>query len=155
MQHYATNSPQAAARIVALALLSDGHLCKEEIDALDRVAAHEQLGLSPAEMHQVLHRLGQDLLEAAQHRWGGAGMLDAEVLDSVLDEVRDPALRQRIINLIVAVVDADTHVADGESAVLLAAWRRWGDSLGGLEAPGTQKRGSVASGADERRPAVN
>ncbi len=36
MRTYPTNSPEAAARIVALALLADGHLSLIEIDALER-----------------------------------------------------------------------------------------------------------------------
>ena len=32
MRTYPTNSPQAAGRIVALALLADGHLSKAEVD---------------------------------------------------------------------------------------------------------------------------
>ena len=36
MRHYPRNSPQAAGRILALALLSDGHLSKRELDMLDR-----------------------------------------------------------------------------------------------------------------------
>ena len=37
MRNYPRNSPQAAARIVALTLLADGHIDKAEIDTLDRV----------------------------------------------------------------------------------------------------------------------
>ena len=39
MRTYPHNSPQAAARIVALAMLADGQLCVEEILVLDYVQA--------------------------------------------------------------------------------------------------------------------
>ncbi|MFY7941208.1 MAG: hypothetical protein ACOVOX_09895, partial [Burkholderiaceae bacterium] len=43
MRHYPQNSPQASARILSLAALADGHLCKVEIDVMDGLAVHEQL----------------------------------------------------------------------------------------------------------------
>ena len=48
MRSYPRNSPQAAARIVALAMLADGDLTRTELDALDQLDAHEQLGLDRA-----------------------------------------------------------------------------------------------------------
>ena len=47
MRTYQNNSPQAAARIVGLAMLADGNVCKAELDVLDRLGAHQQLGLQP------------------------------------------------------------------------------------------------------------
>ena len=44
MRTYPNNSPQAAARIVALAMLADGHLCKTELDLLERMDAIARLG---------------------------------------------------------------------------------------------------------------
>ena len=41
MRTYPTNSPQAAARVVALATLADGHLSRSELGALDRLGAGE------------------------------------------------------------------------------------------------------------------
>ena len=57
MRTYPLNSPYAAARIVALTLLADGHLCKAEIDALERLNVHDTLGLGKDELHRVLHSL--------------------------------------------------------------------------------------------------
>ena len=37
MRTYPTNSPQSAARIVALTLVADGHVSPEELDALERL----------------------------------------------------------------------------------------------------------------------
>ncbi|MFM2118860.1 MAG: hypothetical protein RL722_328, partial [Pseudomonadota bacterium] len=36
MRHYPRNSPQAAARLVALTLVADGHLAPAELEALAR-----------------------------------------------------------------------------------------------------------------------
>jgi uncharacterized tellurite resistance protein B-like protein len=126
MRSYPRNSPQAAARIVALALLADGNLCKSELDALQRHGAPAQLGLSPAELHTVVHDLCQDLLAAGDMAWGGSSRVDARTLAGLLGEVQDPPLQLAVLKLCVAVVETDEHVAEGESAVLAAALAQWG-----------------------------
>ena len=45
MRHYPRNSPQAAARIVALTLLADGHLSKAEVEVGQKVKRGDRLGL--------------------------------------------------------------------------------------------------------------
>jgi uncharacterized tellurite resistance protein B-like protein len=120
------NSPQAAARIVALSLLADGHLCKAEIDLLDRLDAHRQLGLERAELHAVLQTFCEDLLSSMHLTWEEACRVDAHTLAELMAEIDDPQLRLRLLNLCVAVVEADEHVSDGESIVLGAAVEHWG-----------------------------
>ena len=51
MRHYPPNSPHAAGRIVAMALLADGHLSRLELDVLDRMELHTQLGLDLSLIH--------------------------------------------------------------------------------------------------------
>ena len=126
MRSYPRNSPQAAARIVALALLADGNLCKSELEAMQRHRAHDQLGLSPAEMHKVVHDLCQDLLSFSDMAWGGSSQVDLRTLASLLAEVQDPQLQLKVMRLYVAVVETDEHVTEGESTVLAAALAQWG-----------------------------
>jgi hypothetical protein len=47
MRSYPHNSPEAAARIVALVLISDGHVCSSEFDILKQLGAERELGLEP------------------------------------------------------------------------------------------------------------
>jgi uncharacterized tellurite resistance protein B-like protein len=126
MRSYPRNSPQAAARIVALALLADGNLCKSELEVLERHGAHAQLGLSPAELHAVVHDLCQDLLAYGDMAWSGSSQVDRRTLCSLLAEVQDPQLQLAVLKLCVAVVETDEHVAEGESAVLAEALTQWG-----------------------------
>jgi uncharacterized tellurite resistance protein B-like protein len=126
MRTYPRNSPQAAARIVALALLADGHLCKAEIGLLDRLDAHRQLGLERAELHAVLQTFCEDLLSSMHLTWEEACRVDERRLAELMAEIDDPELRLRVLNLCVAVVEADQHVSDGESIVLGAAVEHWG-----------------------------
>ena len=44
MRNYPANSPQAAARIVALTMLADGYLSKAELDAMERHGGYRLLG---------------------------------------------------------------------------------------------------------------
>ena len=126
MRSYPRNSPQAAARIVAVAMLADGHLCKAELDALAWRQGHEQLGLDPAGLHAVMQVFCEDLLAAAHGNWSQACRIDPDTLAGLMAEVDDPQLRRAVLGLCVAVVDADEHVSDGESIVLVAAVEHWG-----------------------------
>ena len=126
MRSYPVNSPQAAARIVVLALLADGHLSKVEMQALDALHAHEQLGLTRPELHAVVHGFCEDLLSTHGMNWGEVCRIDAWTMSHMLAEVADPRLRLTVLNLCVAVVEADAHVDDAESLVLVSAVEQWG-----------------------------
>ena len=126
MRHYPTNSPQAAGRIVALALLADGHLSKLELDVLDRLDVHAQLGLARSELHSIVHGFCEDLLATAHGNWSDACRVSAHTLYSLLAEIDEPALRRRLLAMCTTIVDADRHVADGESLLLAAAADHWG-----------------------------
>ena len=126
MRHYPRNSPQAAGRILALALLSDGHLCKREMDTLDRLHAHTSLGLDRSALHAVVHGFCEDLLSHTQLSWGDACRVDQATLAALLADIDDPALRSTLLQLCLAIVDADGHMADGESQLLLATIGHWG-----------------------------
>lgn len=126
MRSYRRNSPQAAARIVALTLLADGHLSRSELDMLDQRQAARILGLTPDGLHQVLQDLCEDLLAGAQQNWGDACKVDPDTLAALLADVDDEALRRTVMGLCVDVANADRHVAEGESIVLSAVLDQWG-----------------------------
>jgi len=126
MRHYPPNSPQAGARILALASLADGSLSPLEVDALDRVQAHHQLGLERTELHQVMDTLCEDLLTAAHGDWQEACQIDARTLSELMAEIDDPDLRLKLLHLCATVVEADGHLAEGETLVMEAAVEHWG-----------------------------
>lgn len=126
MRSYPHNSPSAAARIVALTLLADGHLSPQELEVLDRLGTRDRLGLGDDEMQRVLHGLCEDLLSAANLSWSDACRISPETLASMMAEVNDPELRHKVLNLCVAVAQADGCVAEGESIVLRTAVEQWG-----------------------------
>ncbi len=125
MRTYPLNSPQAAARLLAMALVADGNYALSEIKALDRLDAARKLGLQPQELKTVIEAFCEDLLLGAQGEWLGSSQLDPATRQQLLDEVTDHALRSTIVALCVAVVEADGHLADGETALLDSLTRAW------------------------------
>jgi hypothetical protein len=125
MRNYPRNSPQAAARIVALTLLADGHIAKAEVDTLDRVDTGKVLGLSRRELEAVLQTFCEDLLSAAHLTWADTCRVDPTTLGQLMAEIDDPALQQRLLDLCLALADADAHLAEGEGIVLEAACQHW------------------------------
>lgn len=126
MRRYRENSPQAAARIVALTVVADGDIADAEIEWLDRLAVHEQLGLARPELHALLDTFCEDLLSSGQLRWADACPVDERTLADLMGEIQDPALRVKLLRLCVELVEVDARVAEGESMVLVAAVEHWG-----------------------------
>ncbi len=126
MRHYPRNSPQAAARIVTLAMLSDGHLAKLELDLFDRLDVAARIGLDRSAMPGIVHAFCEDLLSTAHLGWADACRIDACTLAALMQDIDDPALRLTLLQICAQVVDADAHVADGESTMLMAALDHWG-----------------------------
>ncbi|MDP1782395.1 TerB family tellurite resistance protein [Hydrogenophaga sp.] len=127
MRTYSVNSPQAAARLLAMALVADGNYALSEIRALDRLDAARQLGLPPQDLKAVIDAFCEDLLLGAHGEWLGSSQLDAATRQALLAEVTDPGLRETIVALCEAVVEADGHLAEGETAMLDSlthAWRK-------------------------------
>ena len=126
MRSYPANSPQAAARIVALTLVADGDIGEAEMEWLDRLIVHEQLGLARHELHALLDTFCEDLLSSGQLKWADACPVDERTLADLMGEIQDPALRLKLLRLCVELAEVDAHVHDGESIVLVAAVEHWG-----------------------------
>lgn len=126
MRNYPVNSPQAAARIVALTVVADGEIGDPEIKWLDRLAVHEQLGLARHELHALLDTFCEDLLSSDQLQWADACPVDERTLTDLMGEIQDSALRLKLLRLCVELAEVDAHVHEGESIVLVAAVEHWG-----------------------------
>ena len=126
MRSYPENSPQAAARIIALTVVADGDIGDVEIEWLDRLAVHEQLGLARHEFHALLDTFCEDLLSSDQLKWADVCPVDERTLANLMGEIQDPALRLKLLRLCVELAEVDAHVDDGESSVLVAAVEHWG-----------------------------
>lgn len=125
MRSYPRNSPHAAARLVALALIADGHVCPSEVQALRRCGFEAGLGLGPQDLGEVLQALCEDLLQMALPSGSLAASVESSVVEALAREVDDPALRQHVLAAIAAAAAADGQLADGEEFVLEALQRQW------------------------------
>lgn len=126
MRSYPRNSPEASARIVAIVLIADGHVCRSEFDAWNQLDGPRQLGLAADGMPHIVQSLCEDLLLGAHAGGSMMASVDDGVLASLLAEVDEPGLQRRVLRLAVAAARADRHLADGEALVLSAARRHWG-----------------------------
>ncbi len=125
MRTYSSNSPQAAARIVALVPIADGHVDRCEDAVLEKLDIDRELGLAPAEFAQIIQSLCEDRSIAHTPSMPVAAHADNATLDRLLAEIDDPVLRRKTIRLCVAVAAADDFLADGEIATLAAILTAW------------------------------
>lgn len=125
MRSYPRNSPEAAARIVALILISDGHVCRSEIETLHHLQVEHELCLAPGSFSQVVHGLCEDLLMGAYGSGSLMCSVDEATLAAVLAEVDAPSLQRKVLRLAEAAADADRYLADGEAVVMAALHQHW------------------------------
>lgn len=142
MRSYHPNSPEAAARIVALVLISDGHVSKSEIETLNQLDGVRDLGLEPQSMPGIVQTLCEDLLMVGFDGRSILSHLDESILASMMAEVDEPRLQGHVLRVAASVVDADQHQSEGETAMLDAIFRHWGTGStrlpGKVDAAGTR-----------------
>lgn len=126
MRSYPRNSPEAAARIVALVLISDGNIASVELKAMNQLDGVGELGLPPEKLPNIVKALCEDLLMGGFDGRLILSHLGDAVLASMLDEVDDRQLQAKVLRLAVVAAKADQHQADGEASVLDAISRHWG-----------------------------
>jgi len=125
MRSYPPNSPEAAARIVALVLIADGRVCSAEIDRLRQCGAERELGLAPHLLPYIVHTLCEELLDRGPEPGASMIQIDDSVLASLMSQISDPRLQEKVLRLSWAAAQADGQLADGEAVVLDAARRHW------------------------------
>ncbi len=144
MRSYPHNSPEAAARIVALVLISDGHVCSSEFDILKQLGAERELGLEPQLLPHIVHTLCEELLASGYATGSLIDNVDDDSLASLMGEISDPALQRTVLRLALAATRADGHLADGEARVLEAVRRHWPRAVADDAAGATVARRQVA-----------
>ncbi|WP_462390547.1 tellurite resistance TerB family protein [Acidovorax sp. Q11] len=125
MRSYPRNSPEAVARIIALLLISDGHVSRSELDALHGLQMEQELGLPHGGFAKVLHGLCEDLWMGMHERRVLTGSIDGPTLTFLLAEVTDPALRRKALEFAYTAAIADSHLAPSEWGLMDAARQYW------------------------------
>lgn len=140
MRHYPTDSPQAAARIIALTVVADGEIDQTELDLLDLLGVDTQLGLGRGELQIVLDTFCEDLLSSHQLQLSDACPVDDATLMQLMGDIQSPALRKQLLRLCIDIAESDSYVAQGEAIVLNAAVEHWGLQRFMLEQPHVQAK---------------
>lgn len=125
MGTYPRNNPVAAARIVALALICDGHLCCSEINTLRALNVAPTLGLAEESFADIVQTLCEDQLLPVSAARVTAGMVSSATIDAMLSEVDDPKLQRTVMHLALAATLFDRHLADSEIELMSQLLRRW------------------------------
>jgi len=129
MRHYTPDSPEAMARIVAIALLADGGLDKSEIESLEKDAVVENLNLSSEAFDKVVQDFCDDLLSTSLRDASGQIGLGRETIDHLLADIQTPELQMRLLRILLDLVNADGRLTPGEATLISQAMTRWGLEL--------------------------
>ena len=136
MRTYASDSPEAVCRLLALSMIVDGHLAPSELKAMQHSAILDRVGADADTFDAVVLALCEDLLARATRQGQAEVELDRRLLDSVLDDLRDPLLRMCTLKAMLDIVHADRLIDSREHLLLQRALRRWsgaGDDAPSLE----------------------
>jgi hypothetical protein len=125
MRTYPCDSPQAAGRIIAVALLADGHLGSNELPALQRARLSERLGLRAGEFELIVQGLCEDLMSTTHLDWGDICPVKSGAVRQLAAELSNIQLRLEVLSLCRIGIEADHHLSDGESAALVALADAW------------------------------
>lgn len=123
MRSYESNSPEAVGRLLALTIISDGCASPSEMSAMHASRVLEQVDLQETAFKAILENLCNDLLATSG---GGIVKLEPELIDRLLLEIDDAALRRTLFQAMWRIADADDWLADGEAVLLCRAASVWG-----------------------------
>jgi uncharacterized tellurite resistance protein B-like protein len=125
MRSYPRNSPEAAARILALVLISDGHVCRSEFETLKQLDGVRHFGLDPQKMPGIVQTFCEDLLMEGFDGRSLLSRMGDGLMASLMAEVDDLHLRAQVLRLATAVANADKHLSEGETAMIQAIHDLW------------------------------
>jgi len=126
MRTYASDSPKAVCRLLALAMIVDGHLAPSELRALRHSGILQRVGVDEALFDDVVQEVCEDLLATADRRCASEVEIDSRMLDSLLNEVGDPALQLALMKAMLDIVHADEVLDGRESLLIQRGFKAWG-----------------------------
>jgi uncharacterized tellurite resistance protein B-like protein len=129
MRSYQIDSKEAMGRILALSMLADGGLDQSELAVLADTKILARLGMSEDEFEQVVHALCQDMLQCMRGYDYGKIELDRKVINQLLAEVNSARQQKLLLSVMLAVVDADGQMSDGEAVLISQALEYWNVDL--------------------------
>ncbi|NLR75783.1 MULTISPECIES: hypothetical protein [Leeia] len=124
MKHYALNSPEAMARILAMMIITDADVHPHEIELLDELNIYDVIGISRESFTQVFHDYLGDLSDEMDAE-GHVQLVSSARLDEMLDCVTDPKKRLLTAAILLDISKSDHDLSEVEIAVfqhILAHW---------------------------------
>jgi uncharacterized tellurite resistance protein B-like protein len=125
MRTYPTNSAKAVSRLLALTMIVDGHLSPSELKAMRASSMPAQAMLGEDEFDDVVRDLCEDLLASAARRSSHEVEIDGQLLDALLGEVDDSALRLSLMKTMLDIVHADSVLDTRETILIERAFKAW------------------------------
>jgi uncharacterized tellurite resistance protein B-like protein len=125
MRNYQPDSKEAMARILALSMLADGGLDRSELEVVASSKILARLDMTEAQFEEVVHALCQDMLQCMRGYDYGRIELDNKVINQLLAEITLPRLQKLLLSVMLAVVDADGQMSDGEAVLISQALDHW------------------------------
>ena len=125
MRNYECKSPEAAGRILAACLISDGHLSIAELEALDRCGLQKRLLLNRNRLLSIVQSLYEDLARCGYMSWNDVCHVDPETLAWLAADVQDRRLRKDIIELCNEALVAEDDFCEREAAFMKALCEAW------------------------------
>lgn len=125
MRQYPANSPEALARIVAIAMMADGAIDSSELKSLERHDIIKRIGLDQARFDKVFYEYYADLSTSAHRLPSGQFELDALTIGLLLDEIRDPELQKMALRSMLDVVNSDRCLTGSEASLIAQALKQW------------------------------
>jgi hypothetical protein len=132
VRKYTNNSPEAGARVVALALMADGAIDRSEVLLLERQNVLARLGLENEQFDSIYYEYCTDMLASGQRNASGLLELNKRGIKALLDEISDPALQKKVLRIMLDIVNADHRLTAGEASLIALALERWNVDLCGI-----------------------
>ena len=128
MRNYPTNSPKAMCRLLALAMIVDGRIAPQELKSLHRSGVLGALRVSEDTFDDTAGELTRDLLASSVDAASGTVGIEPAMIDRLLDEVQDTALRATVLKGMLEIVRADSVIDHRERRLLRRAMHAWADA---------------------------
>jgi hypothetical protein len=121
---YPRNSPAAIARVVALAMLADATVHPREIDTIDALGLHQELGLSRDAFLTIVSECFAEAMIDMRAR-DRMRLVDDALVDWILADLDDPQACALAYRATLALLPADGRLSPEELAVLQRMFDRW------------------------------
>lgn len=148
MRTYSVDSPDALARLITLALVADGSVHRDELDAITREEWLQRIGIDDDRFGEVYCEFHEDLLARGERRADGSIALDMKAVTDLLGDICRPELQMMMFRGFLEIANADGIVTGAEAGLLADAMKCWNIDLfadGDLGIPMRRSRAESAA----------